>query len=66
MCASHGDFSKPQGAMKVKASFGNSPRQDPGAVTSAGRTAGPSDAAGGFSLRLPGGARAHTLVPERW
>lgn len=47
MCASHGDFSKPQGAMKVKASFGNSPRQDPGAVTSAGRTAGPSDAAGG-------------------
>lgn len=46
MCASHGDFSKPQGAMKVKASFGNSPRQDPGAVTSAGRTAGPSDAAG--------------------
>ena len=51
-------LSKPKGAMKVKAASGW-PRQDPD--LRGGRTAGPSR-----WHRPGGGARAHTLGPERW
>jgi hypothetical protein len=51
---------KPKGAMKVKAASGW-PRQDPVAREGGGRTAGPSR-----RHRPRGGARAHTLGPERW
>ena len=49
---------KPKGVMKVKATSGW-PRQDP--APRGWRTAGPSQ-----QRRLQGGARAYTLVPERW
>lgn len=51
-------LTKPKGAMKVKAASGW-PRQDP--APRGGRTAGPSQ-----QRCLRGGARAYTLVPERW
>jgi hypothetical protein len=60
MCASHGARTKPKGATKVREASGR-PRQDPGPHRGAGRTAGPSR-----RHRPRGGARAHTLGPERW